>query len=229
MIPLTVIAVSYALIVWPLLAAHRRRDRPAHTASLTAAIDVTIVLVAALVLCLVLMPVGDSRDSTLNLMPGTDMMTAFADGGSCWQVGGNLLLLSPLGALLPLRVPSLRAIFKITLSALIVSILIEGMQYLIHAGRVTSTDDVLLNTIGAAVGAMASRSWWREVRPVPVPLVIPAQKRRTLVCESPLHAVRTPRSAWNSARPNVFALTAADVPEWSWPSNGRPSSTRNAS
>jgi hypothetical protein len=31
---------------------------------------------------------------------------------------------------------------------------------LIHASRVTATDDVLANAIGASAGATASRKWW---------------------------------------------------------------------
>lgn len=168
---------------------------------MTAAIDVTILLVASLVLCLVFMPVAGARTSVLHLVPGTDIRTAFSDDGSLWQVGGNLLLLSPLGALLPIRTPFMRSLVRITLAALIVSILVEGVQYLIHAGRVTATDDVLLNTIGATAGATATRKWWPSLRIAPTPLVIPAQQRRLLVCESPGRHLRVPRSLWDTACP----------------------------
>jgi hypothetical protein len=152
---------------------------------ITSAIDVTIVLVIGLVLCLVFMPVTGARTSALQLMPGTDIRAAFGDDGSFWQVGGNLLMLSPLGALLPLRTPSMRSLFRITLAALIVSMLVEGVQYLIHAGRVTATDDVLLNTLGATVGATATRKWWPTLQILPTPLPIPTQQRRLHVCETP--------------------------------------------
>jgi VanZ like protein len=187
MIPLTVIAFPYALLIWPLLAAQRRRKHPPRTAVVTAAIDVTILLIAGLALCLVLMPVAGARTSVLHLVPGTDIRTALGDDGSFWQVGGNLLMLSPLGALLPMRTPSLRSLLRITVAALIVSMLVEAVQYLIHAGRVTATDDVLLNTLGATVGATASRKWWRwnPLQAMPTPLPIPAQRRRLTVCENP--------------------------------------------
>ncbi|HEV7974735.1 VanZ family protein [Amycolatopsis sp.] len=186
MIPLTVIAFPYALLIWPLLAAQRRRKHPARTAVFTAAVDVTILLIAGLALCLVLMPVAGARTSMLHLVPGTDIRTALGDDGSFWQVGGNLLMLSPLGALLPMRTPFLRSLIRITLAALIVSMLVEGVQYLIHAGRVTATDDVLLNTLGATVGATATKKWWLwSPRILPAPLPIPAQRRRLTVCENP--------------------------------------------
>lgn len=44
------------------------------------------------------------------------------------------------------------------MAALIVSIIIETRLFLIHAGRVSSVDDVLLNTLGAALGATLTRS-----------------------------------------------------------------------
>jgi hypothetical protein len=135
------------LLIWPLLAAQRRRKQPPRTAVVTAAIDVTILLIAGLVLCLVLMPVTGARTSLLHLVPGTDIRTA---------------------------------------ATLIVSMLVEAVQYLIHAGRVTATDDVLLNTLGATVGATASRKWWHwSPRILPTPLPIPAQRRRLIVCENP--------------------------------------------
>ncbi|MEC3977030.1 VanZ family protein [Amycolatopsis sp. H20-H5] len=201
MIPLTMIAFSYALLAWPLLAARRRRRHPVRTASLTAAVDVAAVTLGLLALCLVTMPVGDSGTSTLDLTPGTDLVAAFADDGSIWQLLGNLLMLAPLGALLPLRVRGLRSLGRIVLAALIASTLVEGVQYLMHAGRVTSTDDVLLNTTGAAVGGLLSRRRWHslDVRPTPPPLPqrIPAQVRRT-VCESPTRTLRVPRSVWDT-------------------------------
>ncbi|WP_410627242.1 VanZ family protein [Amycolatopsis sp. cmx-8-4] len=198
MIPVSAIALPYALLGWPLLAARRRRRLPARYASATAGVDSAAVLVAFLVLCLVTMPVGGSGQSTLDLVPGADITAAFGDDGSLWQVIGNVLLLCPLGALLPLRLRGLRALVRIALAALLVSVLVEGTQYLIHTGRVTSTDDVLLNTTGAILGAALSRRVWRSLDPPPPPpVVIPTQQRRT-VCEAPTLTMRVPRSVWDA-------------------------------
>ncbi|SDX21697.1 VanZ like family protein [Amycolatopsis xylanica] len=197
MIPLTIIAVPYALIAWPLLTAARRRKREPD-AKLTAAMDVTICLVSVLVLVLVMMPVAGSRTSTLHLTPGADMATAFGDGGSFWQVGGNLLMLSPLGMILPFRVRFLRSVGRIAVAALVLSMLVEAMQYVLHAGRVTATDDVILNALGATMGAAIARPWWLRPR-----LVIPVQTRR--VCEAPIQ-LRVPRSVWE---PTCFRVVEA--------------------
>lgn len=197
MIPVSAIALPYALLCWPLLAARRRRRLPARYATATAGVDSAALLVGFLVLCLVTMPVGDSGESTLDLVPGADIAAAFGDDGSLWQVIGNVLLLCPLGALLPLRVRRLRTLTRIALAALAASLLVEGTQYLIHTGRVTSTDDVLLNTAGATLGAALSRRGWRALDPPPpVPVAIPAQRRT--VCEAPTLRMRVPRSVWDT-------------------------------
>ena len=197
MIPVSAIALPYALLGWPLLAARRRRRLPARYATATAGVDSAVFLVAFLVLCLVTMPVGTSGVSTLDLVPGADITAAFSDDGSLWQVIGNVLLLCPLGALLPLRMRRLRTLLRIALAALVASVLVEGTQYLIHTGRVTSTDDVLLNTAGATLGAALSRRGWRALDPpTPVPVAIPAQRRT--VCEAPTLRMRVPRSVWDT-------------------------------
>ncbi|WP_410608512.1 VanZ family protein [Amycolatopsis sp. lyj-109] len=197
MIPISAIALPYALLGWPLLASRRRRRMAARRASATAAVDCAVFLVAFLVFCLVTMPVGDSADSTLDLVPGADVAAALSSDGSLWQVIGNVLLLCPLGALLPLRVRRLRALPRIALAALIASVLVEGTQYLIHTGRVTSADDVLLNAAGATLGAALSRRGWRTLDPAPpVPVAIPLPRRT--ICEAPTLTLRVPRSVWDT-------------------------------
>ena len=197
MIPISAIALPYALLGWPLLAARRRRRMAARRASATAAVDCAVLLVAFLVFCLVTMPVGGSTESTLDLVPGADIAAALGSDGSLWQVIGNVLLLCPLGALLPLRIHRLRALPRIALAALVASVLVEGTQYLIHTGRVTSADDVLLNTAGATLGAALSRRRWRALDPAPpAPVAIPLPRRT--ICEAPTLRLRVPRSVWDT-------------------------------
>jgi hypothetical protein len=215
LIPVSVIVVLYAAVAWPLLTAHRRRRRPPREAAITAALDVSVAATAFLVLCLVFMPMGGSHTSTLHLMPGEDLASAAGDSDEYWQVGGNAVLLGPLGALVPLRVPRLRSVLRSTLAAMVVSMLIEAMQYVIHAGRVTSTDDVLLNTFGAAAGVTLARPWWRRMRLVPrVTPRVPAQRRR-VVCDAPV-LLRVPRSTWDTRH----ALAASGPPGRASPWHG---------
>jgi glycopeptide antibiotics resistance protein len=75
------------------------------------------------------------------------------------QIGGNVLLLSPFGFLLPLLLKNIS--FKKTfLAGLSFSVVIEGLQYIISAilgfsYRSTDIDDVILNTTGACLGYLA--------------------------------------------------------------------------
>ncbi|MFD9888379.1 VanZ family protein [Amycolatopsis sp. NPDC059027] len=199
MIPLSILALCYAFFAWPVLTAHRARIGPRRHASATAALDVTLCTFGALVLRLATMQVGTSHESILNLAPGTDLVETFSCGSAFWQTTGNLLLLVPLGALLPLRVPALRSLLRVMCTAMATSTAIEGTQYLIHVGRVTSTDDVILNTVGATLGAALTRRAWRVLDRLgaPEPAAIPVQRRRT-ICTSPPRTLRVPRSVWDT-------------------------------
>ena len=50
---------------------------------------------------------------------------------------------------------------RILALAAAVSILVEVSQYVLRLDRVFSVDDVLPNTAGAGLAAIASRHWWR--------------------------------------------------------------------
>lgn len=65
------------------------------------------------------------------------------------ELGGNLLLLTPLGALLPLLGRRFRNWFTVTLLSAAVSACIEVVQGVFIIGRAFDVDDVILNTAGA--------------------------------------------------------------------------------
>jgi glycopeptide antibiotics resistance protein len=80
---------------------------------------------------------------------------------------GDLLLLSVPGFVLPARSGRLAYPHRTALVVLAVSVAIETAQWLLPIGRVASIDDVILNTISAALAACASRGLQAR-RPVPV-------------------------------------------------------------
>ncbi|WP_344932859.1 VanZ family protein [Sphaerisporangium flaviroseum] len=82
------------------------------------------------------------------------------------QVVGNLLVFAALGALLPLRSPHFTRLWRVALLAAALSITVEALQYGLRLGRVSSIDDVLLNTVGAVLASLASRPW--QAGPPPV-------------------------------------------------------------
>jgi glycopeptide antibiotics resistance protein len=74
---------------------------------------------------------------------------------------GNLLVFAALGFFAPMRIAAPAAVPRVLALAAGCSVLIETAQYVLQLDRVSSVDDVLLNAAGAALAALASRSWWR--------------------------------------------------------------------
>ena len=67
--------------------------------------------------------------------------------------GGNIVWFVPLGFYL--RFVKERPFWRAVLSGLLLSLFIEGMQFVLGTG-VSEIDDLLLNTLGSAVGALAA-------------------------------------------------------------------------
>lgn len=93
----------------------------------------------------------------LSLVPLRDLLST-----SPWQIVGNLLVFAALGFCAPLRFARLASVPRVLGLAAGCSVLIELAQYVLRLDRVTSVDDVLLNTLGAGLAALASRPWWRS-------------------------------------------------------------------
>lgn len=66
-------------------------------------------------------------------------------------IGGNLVLLAPLGILLPIVWPPLRGLFRLTFFVALISGGIELIQGHLIAGRTFDVDDIILNAAGATL------------------------------------------------------------------------------
>ncbi|MEU8264890.1 VanZ family protein [Micromonospora sp. NPDC048999] len=99
----------------------------------------------------------------VSLVPLRDLLTILAAGPltATVQIVGNLLVFAALGFLAPLRFAALASIPRILALAAGCSVLVEAAQYILRLDRVSSVDDVLLNTAGAGLAALASHRWWR--------------------------------------------------------------------
>jgi glycopeptide antibiotics resistance protein len=99
----------------------------------------------------------------VDLIPLRDLLTILASGPltATTQVGGNLLVFAALGFFAPLRFAALASLPRILALTAGCSILVETAQFVLRLDRVSSVDDVLLNTAGAGLAALASRRWWR--------------------------------------------------------------------
>ena len=160
---LTVAALpAAALVVW-LLARRRGGTRPAWRRSLA---EVGIVYGTVPWVWMIMLP-GDGAGvvpGRVSLVPLQDLLTVLTGGPLTVtvQIVGNLLVFAALGFLGPLRFAALASVPRILALAAGCSVLVEVAQYVLRLDRVSSVDDVLLNTAGAGLAALASRRWWRR-------------------------------------------------------------------
>jgi glycopeptide antibiotics resistance protein len=95
-------------------------------------------------------------DSRTEFMPLEEIRGAMHDPGLLLETVANVMLFVPLGAALVLSGLSSRGSI---LCGLVLSISIELAQLLVVPGRTSSVDDVLLNTLGTAVGCLLFSGW----------------------------------------------------------------------
>lgn len=132
------------------LPALRRRESAA--AALNAA---RVLLGGAVLAVLAVTMVGDLGGSSTNLTPGAGIRSALSSvnsGLSLLNLLGNVVMFVPIGFLASmatrLRFPGVVA------ACLALSVSVEALQ--LAVGRSVDVDDVLLNTLGGAAGAIAS-------------------------------------------------------------------------
>lgn len=116
---------------------------------------------------LTLTPVEDNGQAGGNTDPG-DSLRFYMDQpvkDALLQVGGNLMLLAPLGVLLPVASVRLRGPVRLLLVGLLLSLSIETVQGLLVMGRAFDIDDVILNALGVMLAyALAGRRVSRTLR-----------------------------------------------------------------
>ncbi|MEU1606777.1 VanZ family protein [Micromonospora matsumotoense] len=105
----------------------------------------------------------------VSLVPLQDLVTMGPVG-----IGGNLLIFAALGFFAPVRFAALASVPRILALGAGCSVLVETAQYVLWLDRVSSVDDVLVNTTGAVLAGLASRHWWRTPAEVPSQRPCPA-------------------------------------------------------
>ncbi|MCP2343122.1 VanZ family protein [Actinomadura rupiterrae] len=158
---LTLAALPVAVLaVWAL---SRRRIALGGTLAgswLTSLSEIGLVYGTVPPVWLTLLPGGPSETDPhrVSLVPFHDMSMIIAAGPmtAAGQIGGNLLVFASLGFFGPLRFPALASVPRILALAATCSTTVETAQYVLRLDRVASVDDVLLNTAGAGLAALAS-------------------------------------------------------------------------
>lgn len=136
-------------------------------------IDALLVFAVMFTAFLVFYPQPEIPDR-VKLDVGDDLYTAMSAGtgnSEPWvQLAGNLVLLLPVAVLIPLRVRWFDNLGKIAIGGLLTALTVETIQFLAIPGRVASTDDVVLNTLGATMGGLlVCTPWWSAAAPPPAP------------------------------------------------------------
>lgn len=163
---ITVLALPLAaLAVWAL--AHHRSVTGAPKPWRRSLVEVGIVYGTVPPVWLTMLP-GSRAGSVpgrVSLVPLRDLLAILANNPltAADQIVGNLLVFAALGFLAPLRFAALASIPRILALTAGCSVLVETAQYVLRLDRVSSVDDVLVNTIGAVLATLASRHWWRAV------------------------------------------------------------------
>jgi glycopeptide antibiotics resistance protein len=103
------------------------------------------------------------------IVPGRVSLVPLRDLITMGPVGiiGNLLIFAALGFFAPMRFAALASVPRILALGAGCSVLVEAAQYILRLDRVSSVDDVLVNTAGVALAALASRRWWRTTAEAP--------------------------------------------------------------
>nr|WP_245694297.1 VanZ family protein [Streptomyces abyssalis] len=104
-----------------------------------------------------------------NLRPGDSIRNYLAQPAlrdTVKQLGGNIVLGMPFGALLPALVPRTRGLLRVMVATALVMLLVELVQGALVQGRAFDIDDVILNTTGALLGYLIiGRRLGRAVHP----------------------------------------------------------------
>jgi hypothetical protein len=157
-----------ALVVWALARRRRATGSTSAWAWRLSLAEVGIVYGTVPWVWLTLLPGVQAGNvpGRVSLVPLRDLLTIAAAGPQTLvsQVVGNLLVFAALGFFAPVRFAAVASLPRILAFAASCSILIETAQYALRLDRVSSVDDVLLNTAGATLAALASRRWWRAGR-----------------------------------------------------------------
>ncbi|WP_327008896.1 VanZ family protein [Dactylosporangium sp. NBC_01737] len=148
---LTVLAVFTALgVLWCFVAGRRSPDRR-RTFGLVAAVCGTLPWI-----WMILTPADAPRRIQLDPVAGLHGVLSGDAGAAVVQMVGNLAVFAAFGAFAPLRWPRL-TLWRVLLLAALGSATVEVLQYVLDLGRVSATDDVLVNTLGAGLAHVAGR------------------------------------------------------------------------
>lgn len=114
-----------------------------------------VPLLVLAVAAVTLAPQDPESGRYTNVVPFVNLLDQAPPATAAWNAVGNVLLFVPLGFCFPIALGRSRSALRWgTAAGLGLSSIIELYQWLVPTGRVADIDDVILNTLGALLGAM---------------------------------------------------------------------------
>lgn len=108
-----------------------------------------------LLFILVFAPLNENRFVSQNIIPGSSIYLAIYNRNTADAFGliSNIILFVPMGLLFPYLVPKINKLWKISILAAGISLVIECIQLGFPSlGRAFDVDDIICNTAGAMIG-----------------------------------------------------------------------------
>lgn len=151
---LVVVAVAGAVVLGVAGARAARRGTPPRVFLARIGPLGALVVLALGTALATLTPLGSRTGRAVDLVPLRAALASGMTPTTPTQVVMNLALLAWLGLLLPVVAPHLATVARTTLVVAATTVAIETLQYVLAVGRYSTVDDVLLNTLGGALGAV---------------------------------------------------------------------------
>ena len=152
--------VAFGVLAWWL----RRLPTGGRNHRLVSSLALGIALLVILTLTLMASRRSDEARQIM-LVPFQNLIEALdGEGGLRFALAeliGNVLLFVPLGMALRWRLPRF-GVGGVTIVALLISVAIETLQGVLATGRWATTTDVITNTVGGLIGAIAGGIWLRR-------------------------------------------------------------------
>jgi len=149
---LLLFGLAFLALAWRLV----RRRRPGDDQAWA---TVSLVLAVGIIVTATLLASGREESLQLKLLPFANLIDAFTGNGSIRgslaEMAANVVLFIPLGMALSWRFPSL-GVTRVAVAALVVSVVVEVLQAISQSGRWASTTDLMMNTLGGTIGALAT-------------------------------------------------------------------------
>ncbi len=154
LLPIALATLAVALLVALSCTCSRTRRGASFGQTLsTSLVDVLFVASVVLVVIMILGPARTPPGRRLDLIPFRELQAhGFDRKSALFEMAGNVLLFVPISFLTALRFPALRSWRIILTLGLGLSLLLEGLQFVLNTGREASVTDVLLNTLGSLLG-----------------------------------------------------------------------------